>query len=82
MPKHTMTFNLPDESDELKNAMAGEVYLRALVEISDDVFRPHRKHGYSDPVLKKLCESEDVIKAIGLLEQEFHRILQEYGVNW
>lgn len=79
--KATLEFTLPDEKEEFELATKAVHFSIALSEIANEVLRPHRKHGYSDPELSKLCESDEVLEAIGLLEKKFYEILNENGVN-
>ncbi len=85
--KVTMTFKMPEDSDELKVAQKGGAYLSALQDIAEELFRPARKHGYPNQTIcdaLKKCEiggeegaGEDLI---GLLEQEFFEILRSHEV--
>jgi hypothetical protein len=43
--KSTLTFNLPEEKEELNDALNGGKYKAALDTLYDDVFRPHLKYG-------------------------------------
>jgi hypothetical protein len=77
-----LKFKLPEENSEFEMACnAGKMH-SALWEIAQEVFRPHRKHGYSNPELNKLCEENDqVLEAISILETMFYRILEDNQVN-
>jgi hypothetical protein len=74
--KANLQFTLPEEQDEFNLAIkAGKLY-SALFRIRQEIFRPARKHGYSDERLQKL--EADVIKSadlIGGLEDLFNEIL-------
>jgi len=89
MSKAILKFDLdnPDDLASFKRASSsGEAY-RALWEISQQVFRPHRKHGYSNQKLQALLEHEDpkvaenVYEAISLLEAEFWAILGSVNID-
>lgn len=76
--KAVLQFNLDNPDDRSRFLMASkaiEAYL-ALNDISEEVFRPHRKFGYQNKELDKLLDNPDVIKAISLLEEQFHDILK------
>jgi hypothetical protein len=48
--KATLTFNLPDEEREFKDAVNGGNMSIAIFNIQQEIFRPARKHGYSDKI--------------------------------
>ena len=56
MPVLTLKFKLPEESEEYRSARLGSKYQIALERIFNEVFRPARKHGYSDKELQTLSE--------------------------
>jgi hypothetical protein len=63
--KATLTFNLPEEQQEFKNAVDGWKAFMALEEIWQNVFRPARKHGYGHPKLQNLSDRDyEVIEAL------------------
>jgi hypothetical protein len=79
--KATLTFTLPEESEEFEIAVsAGRAY-SALHSIANQVFRPARKHGYSEEELDKLNDNDDVNRAIELLEEKFWQILNEHKIE-
>lgn len=49
--KSTLEFDLPEEKDELKDALNGSVYKARIDTLYDEVFRPHMK--YNKPILAK-----------------------------
>jgi hypothetical protein len=77
--KSTLSFNLPEEHDDLMNALQAPRMSSALFEISQQVFRPARKHGYSDPELAKLAEGNEEL--IAKLEELFSQIIQQHEIN-
>jgi hypothetical protein len=80
--KATLEFNLPDDQEELDVAMKAGAMRAALSDISNEVFRPARKHGYDDSELQALIESCPVaVEVIAALEQRYAQILEEYGVQ-
>jgi len=82
MGKITIEYNLPDEQAELDSAMNGFNRGIAIDRIANEIFRPHRKHGYPNVRLQELLEkNEDVGEAIELLEERFFAILQEEEVT-
>lgn len=76
-----LLFDRYEEQEELKTALNGGNYHAALFEIANEIFRPHRKHGYANSDLQKLTESEEVLEAIGILEHLFYQILKERNIE-
>lgn len=59
--KGILEFNLPEDGEEFDTARNAAKYRAALWEISQLVFRPARKHGYSDPRIQELLERADTL---------------------
>ncbi len=101
--KAILEFNLPEEQEEYEiTRQAGKMH-SAFWTIGNEVFRPARKHGYSDQRLHDLIHFLDQAAAalgtseekwpsdeygplnatdlIYLLEQKYHDILRENGVE-
>lgn len=101
--KAILEFNLPEEQEEYEiTRQAGNMHA-AFWTIGNDLFRPARKHGYSDERLHALIFFLDQAAAalgtseegwprdeygplgatdlIWLLEQKYHDILRENGVE-
>jgi hypothetical protein len=49
--KTTLEFNLPEEKEELQDALKGSLYKARIDELYDQVFRPHIK--YDKPILSQ-----------------------------
>lgn len=49
--KSTLEFDLPEERDELNDALNGGKYKARIDTLYDEVFRPHMK--YNKPILAK-----------------------------
>lgn len=83
MMEVSLRFTLPEDKDELRHAQLGLDYHMALIDIADNIFRPARKHGYSDKALNDLLEKtgEDGTELISQLESEFFDIIEEYGIK-
>jgi len=66
--KVTLQFNLPEEEQDFLLATKAGAMSAALWEIGQEIFRPARKHGYSDTQIQEL-----ITKLDGLVEkpQEF-----------
>ena len=84
--KASLHFNLPKEREEFNNAAKANEMKSLLFEISQEIFRPARKHGYSDPRMKKFLEEGGQLKpeiadAIGVLEEIFYELASESGIN-
>lgn len=92
MSKASLHFNLPEEREEFETAVKAGDYKLALWDIAQEVFRPARKHGYSDGKIQKLLldidHNADVSSEygkgtdlVGLLEEKFYEILRERGIE-
>lgn len=84
--KATISFSLPEEADELDTALKAGKMQAALQEVRDRVFRPARKHGYSDMRMKQFCDEngelkDDVADAIGVLEEIYFEIINDFDIN-
>ncbi len=74
--KASLTFNLPEESEEHQDAINGSKYKYQLDEVGNHVFRPARKHGYPDTRIQKLMEALDTLAdkhgaEVGLVPNEW-----------
>jgi hypothetical protein len=56
--KGILEFSLPEEAEEYNDAINGSRYKYALDEVYEQVFRPSRKHGYSDLEINELLKNE------------------------
>lgn len=81
MPKHIIEFNLPEEREELKDAMQGTRALIAIDDIWNHLFRPHYKHGYSNQELNKLADTEEGSRVIELLGEMYHSVLKDNEIE-
>jgi len=84
--KASLHFKLPEEKVEFNNATKANEMKGLLFEISQEIFRPARKHGYSDPRMKKFLDKSgqlnpEIADAIGVLEEMFYELAGESGVN-
>lgn len=81
--KAILEFNLPDDQADFDKASRASDYFWALCEIEMDIFRPARKHGYSDARLKEMFEQNEEFSCelVGLLEDKFRSILNEREIN-
>jgi hypothetical protein len=57
MPRATISFNLPEETEEFKDAVNVQDYKSIIHEVEQEVFRPARKHGYSNREIEKLINA-------------------------
>lgn len=82
MPKAILEFHLPEEENEFQAAIQGQDCRMALWDIAQEIFRPARKHGYSDQRIQELIDkNEKAVELIGLLETRFYVMLEERGIN-
>lgn len=90
--KGILEFDLED-TDAMKAfkraVIADEAHI-VLSDISNEIFRPHRKHGYPDRRIQKYIDDlgkslgddkeNPILEVISLLEDNFRDILMEHGV--
>lgn len=77
MPKVTLEYNLPEETEEMQTAIDATKLAITLSDIQNEVFRPSWKHGYHNEELSKLLEKEEVSRAIELIHEMFLDVLKE-----
>lgn len=79
MPSATLRFKLPEEREEFDTAVRAGAMATAIWETGQEVFRPARKHGYSDPTIAALLEKcgDFGTELVSALEQKFYEILRE-----
>lgn len=85
--KAILSFNLPEETIEHQDALNGTKYKCTIDTLWNEVFRPHRKHGYGTThlspqeveQLNALTEKNDVLDAIELLIKIHQSVLKEEG---
>ena len=78
MSKVTLEFNLPEEQEELAITQNAYKMHAAFWNIGNDLFRPARKHGYSDQRLSDLIHFLDqAAAALGSSEEKWPK--DEYG---
>lgn len=81
--KAILEYNIEDAYEKLafkRASSADDAYL-ALVTIANEVFRPHRKHGYSDKELDAATDTDDGFLVAEKLEDMFYEILKKYNVD-
>ena len=80
--KATLVFDIPEEQEEFNLAVkAGNLSL-TLWDVRQEVFRPARKHGYSDPELAALISKHpEAAEIVGKLEDLFNAILSRNGLD-
>lgn len=84
MPEVNLKFNLPEEQREFQDAVKASDYYLALWDVSQEVFRPARKHGYSDSEIQKLLQEIPEGKGeelISKLEDMFWEIMKERNIE-
>lgn len=70
-----------DDEAEVVQALRAEKAFNCLWQISQEIFRPARKHGYSDPKIQAALEGSNGAHLVGLLEDRFYEILREHDLN-
>ncbi len=91
--KGILEFNLEESFERAahKRAINASTAYLCLWDIGQEIFRPARKHGYSDePKLNELLRwkedgdnqvAEAVEEAISILEKKFYGMLEERGIS-
>jgi len=82
MPTVMVTYTLPEEDAEMKLALKASEYQQVLYKISQEIFRPARKHGYDNAKLQALMNDNPAsCEIVGMLEDMFYEIVKEEGVE-
>jgi len=82
MPTVMIKYALPEEDAEMKLALKANEYQQALSRVSQEIFRPARKHGYSNAKLQKLLDDNEIgYEIISILEDMFHEIVREEDIE-
>lgn len=81
--KATLTFTLPEEQEEFDLALKGLAAMSALSDVRDQIFRPARKHGYSNVTISELIAKigDDALDLIHQLECQFQEILYDHEID-
>jgi len=76
--KSTLEFDLPEEKDELKDALNGSVYKSRIDTLYDEVFRPHMK--YNKPLMAKDESSMQELtdEQLEIIEQIWENVLKHF----
>ncbi len=93
-PKKTVVIEFTDNDAGARRALNADIAYSALSDIGDEIFRPARKHGYPSKRISALIQKMDTHleekdpsgeltcqALIGLLEDRFHEILEESGID-
>jgi len=79
--KSTIEFNLPEESEELQDALKGSLYKSRIDSLYDEVFRPHFR--YDKPLMLKddssMQDFTDEQRAI--LEQVWENVRRHFEID-
>lgn len=70
--KTTISFELPEEREELNNALNGRLYKTRIDTLYNEVFRPHIK--YEKPIIEDSLTGQEyeIIKAI------WHKVAEHF----
>ena len=76
--KSTLEFDLPEERDELNDALNGGKYKARIDTLYDDVFRPHIK--YNKPILAKDESSMQELtdEQLEIIEQIWENVFKHF----
>lgn len=77
MPKLTLTFTLPEETEEALVAQHAYDYKYAFEKVWEELFRKRHKHGYGDPLMDELVDTPDGQKLMDKLEEFYFEINRE-----
>lgn len=76
--KSTIKFNLPEEREELNNALNGSRYKARIDTLYDRVFRPHIKHG-KPLIAKSEIEMEELTQEqLAIIEQVWYNVFNHF----
>ena len=78
MTQYTISVTTEDQ-EEIEQFIKGRDAHAALYDISQEIFRPVRKHGYADPRLEAMAEGNEAL--IEKLEAMFWRIVNDKGLD-
>lgn len=83
--KASLHFNLPEDQEEFNAAVSAGSMKILLWEISQEIFRPARKHGYADYRMKKFVDEngelkDEIAEVIGVLEEMFYERVRDNNV--
>ncbi len=83
MSKATLSYTLPEEREEFMAAASALDLLSAIHEIGEEIFRPARKHGYSDAEINRLLEAcgDSGTELVAALEAKYYEIISELSIN-
>jgi len=82
MSKLILEFNLPEDREEADLARRASDMASALFDIRQEVFRPARKHGYSNPEIAAfLNKHPEGCELIALLENLFTEVVNDNNVG-
>ena len=82
MPTVMVIYTLPEEYAEMKLALRASEYQQALYKVSQEIFRPARKHGYDNTKLQTLMNDNPAsFEIVGMLEDMFYEIVKEEGID-
>lgn len=83
MKKMTLEFQIETVDDEksAKRALSADNVYCALWDIRQQIFRPARKHGYSEHAIASLFDEETHGKLIEALETKFYEILTGHEIS-
>jgi hypothetical protein len=59
MQKITISYQMPEDREDFTAALKGSAAFAALETISNEVFRPARKHGYNDAKIQIVLDTID-----------------------
>ena len=76
--KSTLEFDLPEERDELNDALNGGKYKARIDTLYDEVFRPHMK--YNKPILTKDESSMQELtdEQLEIIEQIWENVFKHF----
>lgn len=78
--KATLEFDLPEEKEQFETALNAAKIQNAIYQISQEIFRPARKHGYADVRMAGKLTPE-ITEVISTLETMFYEILNENDIS-
>jgi hypothetical protein len=87
--KAILKFDLPEEQEEYNRAIKGSDAYSVLWDIAQEIFRPHRKHGYPNQELENLIQRSEELedgellgnRIISILEDMFYEMINDRNIE-
>jgi len=84
--KHVISFNLPEEREELQTYMNGPKLSSVMFDFENQVLRGNIKHGLSEDAIRQLDisspeEQEEAVRVFEYIRSKYFDLMREHGVE-